>query len=264
MGAKKIQAKDAENQNKYQELNIAAIANYDATVDKAHTKFKGVEQATQSAREQAEKKFNAAITAEGEAYTKATTDYDEAHAAALKKYEANQKAADTKYNNDNQKTADTKVAAEKERDDAMKLFDQKIIDAEVVRQKTLERANDAHLAADKANQQVLKEMTKQLYSQPQQSSSAGAAAADGAAAAKKGGKGGDGKAGSNNAGKVKDVDGWDGIPRGGEKGGKDSGTKAAGAAVVPATGARLLRGKNGPPTAANGGLSAGTMGGSVR
>merc|ERR1711865_460064 len=261
MGAKKIQAKDAENQNKYQELNNAAIANYDATVDKAHTKFKGVEQATQSAREQAEKKFNAAITAEGEAYTKATTDYDEAHAAALKKYEANQKAADTKYNNDNQKTADTKVAAEKERDDAMKLFDQKIIDAEVVRQKTLERANDAHLAADKANQQVLKEMTKQLYSQPQQSSSAGAATADGAAAAKKGGKGGDGKAGSNNAGKVKDVDGWDGIPRGGEKGGKDSGTKAA---VVPATGARLLRGKNGPPTAANGGLTAGTMGGSVR
>ena len=75
------------------------------------------------------------------------------------------------------------------------------------------------------------------------------------------GKGGDGKAGSNNAGEVKGVDGWDGIQRGGEKGGKDSGTKAA---VVPATGARLLRGKNGPPTAANGGLTAGTMGGSVR
>merc|ERR1719345_228833 len=33
------------------------------------------------------------------------------------------------------------------------------------------------------------------------------------------GKGGDGKAGSNNAGEVKDVDGWDGIQRGGKKGG---------------------------------------------
>merc|ERR1719272_1756357 len=32
------------------------------------------------------------------------------------------------------------------------------------------------------------------------------------------GKGGDGKAGSNNAGEVKDVDGWDGIQRGGKKG----------------------------------------------